>query len=116
DAAGLPPKPDQHVDGLSLAAALRGDRPLPVRTLYWHFPHYHGSGATPSGAILAGDYKLIEWFEDERRELYRLDTDPSERHDLSREDPGGVKLLAEALAKWRQEVGARMPRVNPEWR
>ncbi|MEZ5317940.1 MAG: sulfatase, partial [Vicinamibacterales bacterium] len=33
DAAGLPPKPDQHVDGLSLAAALRGDRPLPARTL-----------------------------------------------------------------------------------
>ena len=45
--AGLPPHPDQHVDGLSLAPLLRGASDWPREALFWHYPHYHGSTWTP---------------------------------------------------------------------
>jgi arylsulfatase A-like enzyme len=55
--------------------------------LFWHFPHYHGSGNIPSGAVRSGDYKLIEWFEDGSIELYNLKDDISEKHDLAASKP-----------------------------
>ena len=111
--AGLPPLGAQHLDGVSLGPAIRDGRPLPSRTLYWHFPHYHGSGNTPTGAIRDGSLKLHEWFEDGRVELYRLDDDPGERRNLAAADPATVTVLRSRLADWRREVGARMPTPNP---
>jgi len=114
--AGLPSRPDQHVDGTSLAAAFAGrEPPAPDRALYWHFPHYHGSGNTPGGAVRAGDYKLIEWFEDGRAELYRLTDDLGERRNLAGEEPARLDELRLLLARWREEVGALMPAPNPDW-
>jgi len=114
--AGLPARPTQHLDGRSLVPALRGE-PVPGdRTLFWHFPHYHGSGNTPTGAIRQGPYKLIEWFESDRVELYHLDRDPGERNDLASSDPDRVRALLEELRRWREVVGARMPTTNPDWR
>ena len=37
--AGLPLRPNQHVDGLSLVPLLKGQT-LPARPLFWHYPHY----------------------------------------------------------------------------
>ena len=69
--AGLPLRPQQHIDGVNLAPLLRtsgrdGEQETrAVRdTVLWHFPHYHGSGNRPSAAIRAGDWKLVHWFED----------------------------------------------------
>ncbi len=102
--AGIPARPQHHLDGRSVLTEY--DRPL-----YWHFPHYHGSGNRPSGAIRDGRYKLIQWFEDDRRELYDLLDDPSETTDLSEELPGVTKRLAEELVAWRKSVDAQMPTV-----
>ena len=38
------------LDGVSLAATLAGET-MSERPLFWHFPHYHGSGNRPSGAV-----------------------------------------------------------------
>jgi arylsulfatase A-like enzyme len=108
--AGLPSRPRQHVDGLSVAPILRGREGRSRDALYWHFPHYHGSGSAPSGAIRKGSLKLIEWFEDGRVELYDLAQDPGERHDLASERPREAAALRADLARWRVAVGARMPR------
>lgn len=103
-------------DGVSLVPLLRGEGGLSRQNLYWHFPHYHGSGSTPSGAIRAGDYKLIEWFEDGRMELYNLAEDLSETDDLAGRMPEKVEELSEMLWIWRGSVDARMPVPNPDWR
>jgi arylsulfatase A-like enzyme len=111
--SGLPARPSQHKDGASLAPLLRGRGTLSRDALYWHFPHYHDSGGTPSGAIRKGSLKLIEWFEDGRAELYDLASDPGESRDLARERPADAAALRADLSRWRDGVGARMPMRGP---
>ena len=65
--------------------------------------------------MLAGDYKLVEWFEDGSVELYDLASDPGEAHDLSSTMPELARDLSSRLSAWRDSVGARMPRPNPDW-
>ena len=72
-------------------------------------------GHRPSGAIRQGDYKLIEFFEDDRVELYHLKEDPREDHDLASVLPHRAKALKARLHAWRAEVGARMPEPNPKY-
>ena len=105
--AGLPPKPEQHVDGLSLVPLLKESGPLRRDTLYWHYPHYHRT--TPAGALLHGDWKLIEYFEDGRLELYNLRDDIGEQHDLASAMPEKARELQKMLADWRRSVSAQMP-------
>ncbi|MBN2129423.1 MAG: DUF4976 domain-containing protein, partial [Sedimentisphaerales bacterium] len=111
--AGLPLRPEQHVDGLSLVTLLRGAGTLKREAIYWHYPHYHGSGNRPSGAVRAGDYKLIEWYEDGRGELYDLKDDLGEKNDLAVTMPDKADELRRRLHAWRKEVGARMPEGEP---
>ena len=107
--AGLPQRPEQHCDGLSLAPLLTGAGPLDRKAVYWHFPHYHGSGSKPGGAVRAGDFKLIEFFEDNSVELYNLKEDISEKHNLATQMPEKTAELREMLDNWRREVDAIMP-------
>jgi arylsulfatase A-like enzyme len=111
DITALPLRPGQHLDGQSLVPLLRGE-PLAPRPLFWHYPHYGNQGGSPAGAIRAGDWKLIEWYEDNRRELFNLHDDASERHDRAAENPAKVDELAAQLDAWRKSVGAKMPTVN----
>jgi arylsulfatase A-like enzyme len=113
--AGIPAKPAQHVDGISLAPALEGWGGSEHEALFWHFPHYHGSGNVPSGAVRVGDYKLIEWFEDGRVELYDLAADLGETEDLAVVMPEVTEELRTLLDEWRERVGAGMPSLNPDW-
>lgn len=109
DLAGLPLQPRLHQDGVSIAPLLRGRPHLPARTLYWHYPHYHGSTWAPGGALRDGNWKLIEFFEENKAELYRLDKDLAERNDLAPRQPARVQQLQAKLAAWRNEAGAKMP-------
>ncbi|MCB1092486.1 MAG: sulfatase-like hydrolase/transferase, partial [Verrucomicrobiae bacterium] len=113
--AGLPLHPDWHADGESLVAKLTGAGDSPPRTLFWHYPHYHGSLWTPGAAIRDGDWKLIEFWEDDAVELYDLASDPGEHRDLSQTEPERVKELREKLHRWQQEMGAKMPERNPAY-
>ncbi|NOY58406.1 MAG: sulfatase [Calditrichaeota bacterium] len=113
--ARLPLRPEQHKDGVSILPLLLGKKKFKPRALYWHYPHYHGSGSRPSGAIRLGDYKLIQWFEDNSVELYNLNEDIGERIDLSKKMPEKTEQLRKMLEEWRYEVGALMPTENPDW-
>ena len=68
--------PEQHLDGVSLVPLLKGGE-IRQRTLFWHYPHYGNQGGAPCGFVRDGDWKLIEWYEDGRRELYNLRDDPA---------------------------------------
>jgi arylsulfatase A-like enzyme len=78
-------KAAQPLDGESLAPVFLGKADKLKRdALFWHFPGYLEAGkggwrTTPAGAIRSGDWKLIEFFEDGRTELYNLRDDPSQR-------------------------------------
>ena len=86
---------------------LFGRKETPV--YYWHYPHYHGAGGKPSGAIIDGDYKLIEHFETGATELYNLKTDVGERKDLSTADPARRSSMYLKLRRWREQTKAVMP-------
>jgi arylsulfatase A-like enzyme len=65
--------------------------------------------------VREGKWKLIEWREDGGLELYDLDADPSETHNLAQDRPEIAKPLHEKLARWRKEVGAKEPAVNTKF-
>ncbi len=113
--ARLPLRPRQHRDGVSLVPLLQGGT-LPERPLFWHYPHYSNQGGGPSGAIRLGDFKLIEWFEDMRVELFNLQDDLGEQHDLAARMPEKVAALRQQLHDWRRRVDAQMPTPNPDYR
>ena len=112
---GAPPNP--QATGYDRSKHFRGEAEvLPDRVLYWHFPHYSQSFGRPGGAIRVGNLKLIEYFEDGRRELFDLAKDIGESKNLAAEKPEVVKELAAKLAAWRKEVGAKMPVPNPDYK
>jgi len=101
------------LDGVSLKPLLNRSGTLDREAVYWHYPHYHNT--TPAGAIRAGDFKLIEYFEDNHVELYNLKDDLSETKDLAAAMPEKAEELRKKLAAWRQKVGAQMPTPNPDY-
>jgi arylsulfatase A-like enzyme len=100
------------LDGVDLQPLLRGGS-LPERPLFWHYPHYSDQGGVPAGAIRLGSWKLIEFYEDGRLELFNLGDDPGETRNLIRKEPGRARRLHESLADWRKQVDASMPASNP---
>jgi arylsulfatase A-like enzyme len=107
--AGLAPRPQQHCDGVSAAGLLRGEKTLARKAIFWHYPHYSNQGGGPGGAVRAGDLKLIEFYEDDRVELYNVKDDISEKRDLAAASPEKAAELRNMLHEWRKEVGAHMP-------
>jgi arylsulfatase A-like enzyme len=63
-------------------------------------------------AIRAGNWKLLEYFEDGRRELYNLEPDPYETTNLAEKEPQTLDALTKKLRTWREEVGANLPQAN----
>jgi arylsulfatase A-like enzyme len=110
---GLPPFPQQHRDGVSLVALLKGGSLERGAPLFWHYPHYGNQGGAPFGAVREGEWKLIEWYEDGSVELFNLRADIGETKNLAGDNSGKVEELRRKLAEWRNEVGAVMPRGNP---
>ena len=111
--AGLPLRPEQHVDGVSMVPLLRGGDHPDREALYWHYPHYGNQGGSPGAAIRVGDWKLIEFFEDGHVELYNLAEDAGEQHDLAGAEPAKAEELLVKLKAWQGAVGARFPSPNP---
>ncbi|MDE0110307.1 MAG: sulfatase [Bryobacterales bacterium] len=113
DLAGVKP-PDNHIfDGVSLKPNLANGALIEDRALYWHYPAYHHS--TPASSIRLGRYKLLEFYEGDRRELYDLEADLGEETDLAEKEPRRVEELAKRLDAWRLAVGARLPTPNPHY-
>lgn len=114
EAAGAKPQPGQTLDGASLMPVLRGGG-LPERALFWHYPHYGNQGGAPGAAVRRGDWKLIEWAEDSRTELFNLAQDLGEQHDLSAKETQRVQQLRAELAAWQKQVGAKFATPNPSY-
>ncbi len=112
--AGLPLRPKQHVDGVSLVPILKGKGELPDRPLFWHYPHYSNQGDRPGGSIRVGDFVLIEHYEDGSLELFNLKTDLSQTENLAKKMPKKAAEMHRQLRQWRRDVDAKMPREDPK--
>lgn len=114
---GLPAPAEIPLIGTSLVPAFSGQGSLPDRDLIWHFPAYlegktklHGPWrTTPAASIVRGKWKLLQFFEDNRRFLFDLEADISEQNDLSEQHPERVQELTDRLAQWRKHRNAPMP-------
>ena len=114
EATGLPLRPQQHIDGVSLLPLLRGE--VHERgPLFWHYPHYGNQGGTPGSSVRDGDYKLIEFFEDGRLELYNLREDLGETRNLADALPDIRDRLHRQLREWRDRIEAKIPQPNPDY-
>jgi arylsulfatase A-like enzyme len=108
----------QPLDGESLVALFRDSAAnLKREAIYQHFPGYLGAGentwrTTPVGLIEVGDWKLMEYFEDGRLELYNLKDDIGESKNLAAENPQKTKELHAKMLAWREAIQAPMPAKN----
>ncbi|MBN2312807.1 MAG: sulfatase [Sedimentisphaerales bacterium] len=118
---GLKDQVTNTIDGVSLLSLLTQRRSLSPRAIYWHYPHYHSSSIGPCGAVRAGDYKLIEWYDEticglgKELELYNLKEDIGERNNLAGKKPDKTRELKRMLATWRNHVKAQMLEPNPNY-
>jgi arylsulfatase A len=102
-----------HVDGLSFVPLLKNPAAKLKRdALYWHYPHYYPT-TTPVNAIRQGDWKLLEYFEDNHIELYNLSNDIGEQNNLAEKMPEKAEELRNHLGAWRKAVDAQMPTKKP---
>jgi arylsulfatase A len=100
-------------DGVDLRPVLQNPAAtLNREALYFHYPHYYAT-TTPVSAVRMGDWKLLEYFENGRTELFNLRTDPGEQTDLAARETAQVAALRTKLDRWRDDVGAQLPRPNP---
>lgn len=104
------------LDGVDLTPVLKKPAAKLARdALFFHYPHYYAT-TTPASAMRAGEWKLIEYFEEQRAELFNLRSDPGEQTELAAREPARVAELRSRLEQWRRDVGARLPRPNPDFK
>ncbi len=110
------------IDGVDITPLLiNPKRKLKRNELHWlYFPisthHFANPNRKPGGAIIKDNWKLIELMETPQGlkhhfELYNLKTDPGEKFDISRENPGIVKRLKNEMGQWRKSINA--PEYTP---
>ena len=110
EAANLKPDPSNTPDGISLMPMLKGESELERDAIYFHYPNYafHKKNRLGS-AIRSGDYKLINYYDDDSTELYDLKNDISESNDLANEKPFKAKELRAELDAWLVQTKASQP-------
>jgi len=123
DIAKIPVPDDKLLDGKSLLPIISGEF-FSREQLFWHFPAYlerypgvkHIWRTTPAGAMRKGPWKIIEFFESNKVELYNLDDDISEAKDLSQDYPNILNEMISDLHAWRKTTNAPFPtELNPAY-
>lgn len=112
-----------RLDGVDLSPVLRGTGEIAERALFWHFPAYLQGRfekdqfrTRPGAVVRRGKWKLIEFFEDRRLELYDLVEDRAEQTNVAKEHPDIAKELHAVMVAWRQQTGAPVPtQANPKF-
>ena len=116
--AGIDGLPD-GLEGGSLTEVLKnggnGRVERPLRELVFHFPHYDFDPLGPASAIVAGEFKLIRFYESGERLLFDLSKDLGEKRNLAAAMPAKAAELDTRLSAYLQSVGAKLPRENPDY-
>ncbi len=99
-------------DGENLIPVLAENNRLNRDELFWHFPHYHGSGWKPGSALRKGDWKLLVHYEENKTELFNLAEDLGETTDISEKYPGEVIEMKNILEEKLKDTNSKKPVPN----
>jgi arylsulfatase A-like enzyme len=102
------------LDGVSLAQGLKGGQ-FPVRPMFWHYPHYTNQGGRPSGVMREGNWMLLQFYDEDKTELYNLANDVGQQHDLAKHEPERATAMKSALEQWLTSNNARRNTPNPDF-
>ena len=111
-------------DGIDLKELFLKGKIPGKRALFWFFPayleNYRGMKGlwrtTPAAAVRYGNWKLIRYFEDDREELYNLQKDIGEKHDLAGVEAAKREELSGMLDEWIKSTNAPVPtKLNPDF-
>ncbi len=103
----------QPVDGISFMPMLEGKKGAnKTRPLVWHFPNRWGNegpGIGTASAIRKGDWKLVYYYDNGKKELFSIANDIGEKQNVASANPGLVKKLSEELGNYLREKKAQRP-------
>lgn len=100
EAAGGNTNSLKSIDGVSLIPFLQGkNKERPHQVMYWK--------KDARAVVRNGDWKLIR-FPDRPAELYKIDEDISEQHDLAAQNPEKVRTMYKMIFEW--ELTLERPR------
>jgi len=126
EVAGIAKPEFKNLDGQSILPVLTKNETMEERPLFWHFPIYLENGnketqdllfrTRPGSAVRLGDWKLIQYFENNDIELYNLKDDLGEKNNLAASKPEKVQKMLDLLNEWREQTNAPVPdKLNPEY-
>ena len=117
DWAGGDPAKLRNIDGVSLAGYMAGEEPDETflnRNLYFHYPHYRGS--VPHSVMISGSSKVIHFYHrPDIPLLFDLSDDIGEVKNIAKRHPEKHKKLYDEMMRYLEDVGARFPKVNPDY-
>lgn len=107
----------ENIDGVSLARYMAGqeaDDAFRNRNLFFHYPHYRST--VPHSAMISGKHKILYFYaQPDIPLLFDLSEDLGEVSNIARERPELHKQLRGEMMSYLKTVGARFPKVNPDY-
>ncbi|WP_228852989.1 sulfatase-like hydrolase/transferase [Aegicerativicinus sediminis] len=98
------------IDGISVKGSILGKEIQEERTVFWNSykarPQQTGDDKT--SAIRIGDYKLLQFVESGKVELYNVAEDISEQKDLSQIFPEKAEAMVATLEKFKKDKKVKM--------
>ncbi|MFZ9332049.1 MAG: sulfatase [Chitinophagaceae bacterium] len=107
----------QKIDGKKFNASLKNPAKRDdQKILLWHYPNnwtnINEHGISWCSAMRQGKWKLIYFHKDQQLELYNLDEDIQEQHNLSQSMPSRLKEMAALMTAEMKNRNAEMPVVK----
>lgn len=104
--AGAALRPKQHVDGRSYVRALFGEK-YQRDEMFWYkwTARPDSTGDTRAISLIEGNYKIIQWLDEDLVELFDLSIDLGEQNSLAIKESERTAALLDKLNAWENEVG-----------
>ncbi len=121
EAAGIKWKKHPKIDGVSFVPAIKGEvKENKSRYFFWHSPlaRPYSTGDINVSTVRHGDYKLLDFYDARRKELYNIAKDLGEHNDLFNQKPQIASQLYKALVRWRKDVHAYFDKskIREKWK
>jgi arylsulfatase A-like enzyme len=104
--ANAPLMPKQHVDGRSYLAALEG-KPYQREKMFWYKwqARPDSTGDTRALSLIDGNYKIVQWIDEDLVELFDLSKDESEQKNLAEQMPDRTRDMLATLLEMEEQQG-----------
>lgn len=97
------------LDGTSITPLLKNEE-FKERALFWHIASTYKN--PPSSIIRKGNWKLIQFLNSGKVELYNLKDDLKEAHNLANINTDVTNQLVKELVNWRKENNVPLPEAS----